>query len=157
MADLTAFPTAKASRISVLGPALCPLDLPIFEVHRCLTTKDRHGDTQFPALGIDLFNNTVLVLKRTVSDFDLVTNFEANLGLDRVFALPHLGKQTLDLLLSHGNWAVLGSGKSDDPIGIFDEIPGLLDELIVLIQKVHVHNQIPGEKLPSRLCLLAAF
>jgi hypothetical protein len=156
MAELTTFAVAKASRISRMASALRPFDLPIFEVHRGLATKDRYGDTQFSALGIDLFNHTVLVLKGSVSDFDLVTNLKTNLRLDGVFALPHLSEQTLNLLLPHWNRAILGSGKSDDSVGVLDKVPSLLDELIVLIKKVHVHNQVAGKEFPGRLCLLAA-
>jgi hypothetical protein len=156
MAELTTFLVAKASRISRMVSALRPFDLPIFEVHRSLATEDRHGDTELSALRIDLFNNTILVLKGAVSDFHFVTNLKTNLGLDGVFALPHLGEQTLDLLLPHWNRPILGSSKSDDSVGVFDKVPRLLDELIVLIKKVHVHNQITRKELPRRLCLFAA-
>ena len=42
------------------------------------------------------------------------------------------------------------------PGRVADEIPGPADELIVLVEQMHVHDQVAGEKFARRLALLAA-
>jgi hypothetical protein len=52
--------------------------------------------------------------------------------------------------------AVLCASKTENACSVFDEIPRLLDELVVFIEEVHVDDQITGEKLASRLGLFAS-
>ncbi len=110
------------------------LDLPVFEVHECIAAEDADGDTEFAALGIDFFDEAVLVLERTIGDFHFVADFELDLGFDRILAVANLCEQAVDLFWTHGNRTVFGAGESEDAIGFLDEIPSLVDELIVLIE-----------------------
>jgi hypothetical protein len=127
------------------------LDLPVFEVHERIAAKDADRDAEFAALGIDFFDKTVLVLERTIGDLHFVAHFKLDLGFYRILAVANLRKQAFDLFGAHGNRMVLGASEAQDAIGFLDEIPGLVDELVVLIEQVHVGDDVTREKLASCL------
>ena len=85
-----------------------------------------------PRLGIDFLDDAVLALERTVGDLDGVADLEADGRADALLALLDLGEHRLDLALAHRDRAVLGAGEADHAVHLLDEIPGLLDELVVL-------------------------
>src|SRR5258707_1179382 len=60
---------------------LSPLDLPVFELHGRIAAEDAHRDAQLAALRVDLLDDAVLVLERTVRDLDLVADLELDLRL----------------------------------------------------------------------------
>lgn len=131
-------------------------DLPVFEVHEGIATEDANGNTEFASLGINFLNETVLVLERSIGHLDLITDFEMDFRFHRIFAVTDLSEKTLHFLRTHGNRAVLCTSKPENACGVFDEIPRLLDELVVFIEEVHIDNQIAGKKLASRLGLFAS-
>ena len=156
MADLTAFSFLKQDEISGWSPSL------LHARSTCqysrstgrFATKYRHRDAEFSALRIDFLNNTILVLKWAIRHLDLIADFEANFRLDRVFPFPNLRKQ-----LSTSFFRI-GIGRSLVPANPITPSVSLMKyhvshEVIVLIEKIHVHNEISGEKLARRLGLLA--
>lgn len=135
--------------------ALGFFDLPVFEIHEGVATEDADGDLEFSTLGIDFFDNSILVLERTIGHFHLVADFKMNLRLDSVFAVAYLREQAFDFFWPHGNRAVFCSSESQDARCVFDEIPSLLDQLVAFIKQVHVDDEIAWEKLAGGLGLLA--
>src|SRR5437762_915915 len=132
-------------------------DLPIFQFHRRGATKNSDRNAQLATLRIDLFNDTGLILERTVGDLHGFANFEADFWFHLLFALLHLREHAFHFRLSHGNGFVLGSGKPDHARCIADEIPGAPDQLIVLVEQMHINDQITGEKFPRGFSLFAFF
>ena len=59
--------------------------------------------------------------------------------------------------LTHRDRFVLGSGKADHARSFANEIPRPADELVVLVEQMHVYNQVAREKLPRRLAFLSLF
>ena len=78
------------------------------------------------------------------------------LGLTFSSRSVHLREQRLDFVSGASGRAVLGAGKAEDARGLPDEIPGPVDELVVLIEQMHVHDDIAGHELAGGLGLLAA-
>ena len=132
------------------------LDLPVLQLHRRVASEDADTDAELAALGVDFLDDTLLVLEGAVGDLDLVADLINDLGGDGVLALFHLRKHGLDLFLPHRDGLVLGAGESDDSGGVLDEVPGLVDEFVVLIEEMHVNDQVSGEELARGLGLLAA-
>src|SRR5438067_7390989 len=112
---------------------LTAFDLPVFEFHRRGAAENRNRNTQLAALGIDLFHNAVLILKRSVRDLDRFANFEADFRFHFLFALFHLREHAVHFRLAHRDRFVFGPGKTDHTRRFTDEIPGPADELIVLV------------------------
>ena len=130
-------------------------DLPVFQVHEGIATEDADGDAEFAALGIDLFDEAVLVLERAVGNLHLVANLKLDLRFYGILAVAYLRKQAINFLRTHRNRAVLGAGEAEDTIGFLDEIPGLVNELVILIEEMHIDDDVAGEKLPSGLGFFA--
>ena len=136
--------------------AASTFDLPVFEFHWSRAAEDTDGDTQLAALGVDLFDDAALVLERAVGDLDHFADTKADLRFDLVLTFADLGEEALDFVGTHRDRAILRSGESDHPGRVLDEIPCLVHELLGIVEQVHVHDEVPGEKLPGRLGFLAA-
>src|SRR5205814_4717106 len=102
-------------------------------------------------------DDAVLVLEWAVSDLDRFADFKADFWFHLFFALFHLREHAVDFRLAHRDRFVLGAGKADHARCIADKIPGAPDELIALVEQMHVHDQITGEKLAGGLAFLALF
>src|SRR6266853_2660248 len=118
------------------------LDLPIFQFHRSSATENGDRDTEFAALGIDFFDDSGLVLEWAIGDFHRFANFKADFRFHLFFALFHLSEHAVDFGLSHRARFVLRSGKTDHTRRLSNEIPGPANELIVLVEYMHVHDQV---------------
>src|SRR5437762_4028528 len=132
-------------------------DLPIFQFHRRGATKNSDRNAQLATFGIDFFNDTGLILERTVGDLHGFANFEADFWFHLLFALLHLREHAFHFRLSHRDGFILGSGKPDHARCIADEIPGPPDQLIVLVEQMHINDQITGEKFPRGFSLFTFF
>src|SRR5207249_8184108 len=104
---------------------------------------------------IDLFDDTILILKRPIGNLDCLADLEGNLRLHLFLALLHLRQHRFDLRWSHRNRLILGAGKSNYSGRVFDEIPGAIDQLIVLVEQMHVHDEVAREKFSRSLALLS--
>ena len=127
------------------------LDLPILKLDGRGAAEDVDGDAKLAALRIDLLDNAVLRLERTVSNLYGIADFEGDGGADGFFTFLNLGKHRINLTLAHGSRTILCACKTDDTIHLLDEEPGLLDKLIVLGGEIHVYDDIAGEEF--LLCL----
>src|SRR4029453_1518172 len=113
-------------RLALLGGAL---DLPVLEVDQRIAAEDADRDAEFAALGVDLFDDAVLILEGTIAHFDDFANREADLWFDLILGTADLGENCVNLALSHrdrlGRTSVtlLGAGKSDDARRVLDEVP----------------------------------
>ena len=130
--------------------------LPVFQFHWRVATEDAYTNPKFAALGIDFLNDTLLILEGTVGNLHLVSDLVDDLGGHSVFTLFHLSEHSLDFFLAHRDGLVLGAGKSDDPRGVLDKVPSLVNEFIVLIEEVHIDDEISREKLAGCFRLLTA-
>src|SRR5882762_10193077 len=123
------------SRLCSTSPlGLASFHLPIFQFDGRSATKDGDRNPQLAPFRVNFFNNTVLVLEGSISNLDRFADFKRDLGLHLFLPFLHLGEHRFDLRLSHWDRLVFGAGKTNYSRRILDEIPGTIDQLIVLIE-----------------------
>src|SRR5204863_9908085 len=103
------------------------------------------------------FHNAVLILEWPIGNLNRLANFERDFRFHLLLPLLHLREHRFDFRRSHRDWFILRSGKPDYPWRILDKIPGAIYQLIILIEQMHVDNEVAGKKLPCRLALFAFF
>src|ERR1700736_6810418 len=130
---------------------LAAFDLPVFELNRRRATEDRDRNAQLTALRIDFFHDTILVLERSVRDLDRLADFKADFRLHLFLALLHLREQAVHFRLAHRDWLIFGAGEADYTRRFTNEIPGAPNELVVLVEQMHVHDQVSREKIAGGL------
>src|SRR5208283_5996745 len=99
------------------------------------------GDLEFTAFRIDFLDHAAEVEERSVVDFDGFTDLKIDLRFFRLFRRGNLGLDGLDFIggCRHGRFA---ADEPDHALGFLDEIPGLFDDALVLIQQHHVHKHV---------------
>src|SRR5256885_7480652 len=134
---------------------LSPLDLPVLELNWRRTAENCCRYPQLTSLRVDFFDYAVLILERPVCDLHRLANLKADFGLHLLLTLFHLREHRLDLRLPHWDRFIFRSGKADYAGRFANEIPSPADELIVLVEQMHVYDQVARKKFPRSLALFA--
>src|ERR1035438_3244395 len=131
-----------------------PLDLPVLELHRREPAEDRDGYLQLAPVRVDLVDPAVQVGKRAVVDLDLLA--DGVLHLRHLLAVGRLdpGADLVDLGLAQRR-RVLAPDEADHAGDLPHEVPGLVDQLLILAEKAHLDEDVARIQLPDLGRLLA--
>src|SRR5262249_51547859 len=131
--------------------------LPILQLDWSRAAENAYGHAQFAAFGVDLFYYPTLILEGTVCYFYGLAYLKTDLWFNLIFTLPDLSQHVLDLLRTHRDRSIFGARESQNTGSFPNEIPGSVDQLVLLIQQIHVHDQVPRKELARRFGAFAAF
>src|SRR5690349_4976258 len=127
--------------------SLCLLDLDEIELDRRRAPEDADQNPELALVGLDLFDDAVEVLERSVDHLDVLASLEEDLGLDP--ALFHLLRDLADFRLADRRRIV---GSTDEAGHArrrldesFDEVP----------EDVDVDEDVAREELARRRAALA--
>src|SRR5205823_10546468 len=125
------------------------------ELDGCGPAEDGDGYAELAAVGVDFFDDAVLVLERAIGHFHGLADFEADLRFHFFLTLAHLREHVIDFGFPHRDRFIFRPGETDYARRFANEIPGPAHKLIVLIEQVHVHDEVTWEKFPGGLAFFA--
>src|ERR1035441_10150765 len=139
---------------SVIGLRAKATAMPVLELHRREPAEDRDGYLQLAPVRVDLVDPAVQVGKRAVVDLDLLA--DGVLHLRHLLAVGRLdpGADLVDLGLAQRR-RVLAPDEADHAGDLPHEVPGLVDQLLILAEKAHLDEDVARIQLPDLGRLLA--
>src|SRR6266568_7143215 len=122
------------------------LHLPVLQFDGCIAAKNVHSDLQFAPVRFDFLNHTAEVKKWTIVDFDRFADVEADLWLLMLFGGRYLRLDRLDFF-RRGRRRRLAAYETNDALGFFDKVPGLLNDPVVFIKQHHINENVTWPEL----------
>ena len=117
------------------------------------TPENRYGNFELAPVWVDFLNFANEVRKGTFVDFDHFTDFIFNLRLFFALGFFDLIKDAIDFAFLQWSRAV-AANKINDAVTFTDEIPGLLQQLTIIIIQTHVDEDVAWVKFTSLDALL---
>src|SRR5690554_3800981 len=124
-------------------PPLSLLDLDEVELDGRRAAEDADQHPQLALVGLDLFDDAVEVLERSVDDLDALASLEQDLGLDG--ALFHLLRDLADLGLADRRRIVRATDEAGHPRRRLDETFDVVAEDADIDQDV-ARKELPGRR-----------
>ena len=127
------------------------LNLRVFQLHRCRTTKDRNGNFELAFFFVNFLDNTVEGCERSVGNLDLFADIVNNGWAWAFDAFLYLIDNALRFTFADWHGLVTtGAQKSANLWRVFDQVPNI-------VIKIELRQHITREEFTLRIHALTAF
>src|SRR6185369_4411160 len=124
------------------------LDLYEFHLDGRRTSEDGDRNLERAFVGADLFDDAAEIRERTVDDFDLLSDFECDLGFRPRGPFLELNRDLLDFLLRNRRRVGRTADETRDFRRARDRVPGVVGQL-------HLHEHVTRVQVARRSALLS--